>query len=293
METRCSILAAERAEPMVGTAFRQGGLLLVEQPGAWGRTGLAESGFDPDVALALEQRAAEHDLRLLAIRRPRRANPRRRAWAVRPPHATTTAWSEYDADAELLDVPLDGSAGTASSRATYLVCTHARRDQCCAVLARPVALALDALRPGDVWGCSHTGGHRFAPVVVALPAGTPGTVVYGRVAEGDLPALVDATEEGRVLVERLRGLAGHPPHVQAAIADVMAGPGPALVDRWRPRRVTGDRESGWQVELDGPDGPLRVRVTATERAEPFVSCGKPGLESQMHYAVSRERPRRG
>ncbi|HWI42698.1 MAG TPA: sucrase ferredoxin [Nocardioides sp.] len=293
METRCSVLSAARDEPMTGTGFSQGGVLLVEQPGAWGRTGLSESGFDPDVAAALQRRADEHDLRLLAIRRTGRTAPRRRAWAVRPRGATHTTWSEYDGDGELLDVPLDGSVGTPSERATYLVCTHAKRDQCCAVFARPIAAALEALRPGDVWGCSHTGGHRFAPVVVALPAGVPGGVLYGRVAEDDLLTLIAATERGRVVPERLRGQIGQPAHVQAALVHLQATVGGLGLDDWVPTASEAGEEGRWRVTASGPDGPRTVLVEAVVRPEPFVSCGKPGPESQTHYAVSVEDHPRG
>ena len=51
------------------------------------------------------------------------------------------------------------------------MCTNARRDVCCAVRGRPVALEAAAARPGQVWECSHTGGHRFAPTAVVLPHG--------------------------------------------------------------------------------------------------------------------------
>jgi hypothetical protein len=52
-----------------------------------------------------------------------------------------------------------------------LVCTNGRRDVCCAVRGRPVALEASAHAPGRVWEASHTGGHRFAPTGVVLPFG--------------------------------------------------------------------------------------------------------------------------
>ena len=52
-----------------------------------------------------------------------------------------------------------------------LVCTNSRRDECCALIGRPLAADLAAVRPGRVWESSHLGGHRLAPVVLSLPDG--------------------------------------------------------------------------------------------------------------------------
>ena len=86
-------------------------------------------------------------------------------------------WGDFEADDELLTLPLDGSAGTPSYDPFFLVCTHGRHDTCCAVEGRPVAAALESARPGAVWECSHVGGDRFAANVVAMPHG----IYYGQV----------------------------------------------------------------------------------------------------------------
>jgi hypothetical protein len=57
-----------------------------------------------------------------------------------------------------------------------LVCTHGRRDQCCAVIGRPLLAVV-----GDARESSHIGGHRFAPTVLLLPMG----IVLGRCAADD------------------------------------------------------------------------------------------------------------
>ncbi|HJQ05948.1 MAG TPA: sucrase ferredoxin [Nocardioides sp.] len=282
----CSVLAAARDESMVGTAFTERGLLLVEQPGAWGRQGLADSDLDHAVAVELQRRADAADLRLLAVRRPDGANREAiaggRSWAVRPAGSTLLSWGRFGAEADLLDVPLDGSAGAPAEEPTYLVCTHAKRDVCCALFARPVAAALAALRPVHVWGCSHTGGSRFAPVVVAVPARGE-TVVYGRVGTDAVADLVAATEAGRVLPDLLRGVAGHPAYVQAALAHALGDhPVPAA---WTVDGVEPVAAGEWRVTLAGPS-PVTLEVRAHTGLEPMVSCGKPEPSEQTHYAVS-------
>ena len=47
-----------RGDPMLGTAFPAGRLLLIEQPGPWGRGGLRDSRFDRTTALAVEKRSS-------------------------------------------------------------------------------------------------------------------------------------------------------------------------------------------------------------------------------------------
>ena len=52
-----------------------------------------------------------------------------------------------------------------------LVCTHAKRDACCAIKGRPLAASLACEFEETVWETSHTKGHRFAPSVLLMPWG--------------------------------------------------------------------------------------------------------------------------
>jgi (2Fe-2S) ferredoxin len=115
-------------------------------------------------------------------------------------------------DAELLELPLDGSRGEIEPAPLYLVCTHGRHDPCCASRGRPVIARLAAAR-GGVWQASHLGGCRFAPTVLVLPLG----LMYGRVPPAAVDDLVAATEAGQVHPGVLRGRIGISPVAQAAI----------------------------------------------------------------------------
>ena len=211
---------------MAGSAAPAAGFLLVEQPGGWGRQALTSSRLDPRVGAALSARAIAVGLRVLLIRRPgRHPAPVRRSWAVvsARPGREATWWGEFGADDELRSLPLDGSAGTRSTEPFYLVCTHGRHDQCCAIEGRPVAEALHRLRPGSVWECSHVGGDRFAANVVAMPHG----VYYGRVEPARVADLVAAHERAEVLPDLVRGRSTAVPAAQAAIAHVRRTTGEA------------------------------------------------------------------
>ncbi len=201
---------------MLGTAFPAARLLLVEQPFPWGPEGLRTSRFDSATALALEARGRSEGVRVQAIRRPGR-NPHRarRRWAIGDTRdgAGVLRWGEFTDDAELLELPLDGSWGEPDETPLYLVCTHGKHDPCCALGGRPVAAALAAVRPKRVWQASHLGGCRFAATVLVLPLG----LMYGRVPPSAAPELIAAAEAGEVIGALLRGRIGMPPAAQSAI----------------------------------------------------------------------------
>jgi hypothetical protein len=287
-DLRCSVLSQQREESMVGTAFARGGVLLIEIPGPWGHDALTDSHMDPHVAKTLERRAEQADLRPLAIRRHGRTDvAARRRWAVRPPGSAVTYWGFYDSDADLLDLPLTGAGGEPDTEPLYLVCAHSKRDQCCAVFGRPIAAALQAERPGRVWECSHTGGHRFAPVVLALPGSTPGGALYGRVEIADAHRIIDATEKGRTLPEKLRGELGYSEVVQAALAVVQRHTGLTGFGEFTvlsaDERVPGDST----VRLKSSAGTeYDVTVSARLSDVPYASCGKPKPKPQLSFTAT-------
>lgn len=250
--------AGERGDPMLGTAFPASRLLLVEQPGPWGRTGLLDSRFDRAVAHRLVARMNRLQVRVVAIRRPGRAiadDLRRWALVDCRPGRERLVWGRFQSDEELtgLDVPgiLDASAtpdeGSTDDAAVYLVCAHGTHDVCCAIRGRPVAAALSELRPGRVWECSHVGGDRFAANVLVLPTG----ILYGRVVVSAAGAVIDASERGSVVEQHLRGRVGLAPEVQAAMA---------LAHRERPGLAIDDVRPVGSRWLTPNESVVRLRV---------------------------------
>jgi hypothetical protein len=105
----------------------------------------------------------------------------------------------------------------------YIVCTHARRDACCARNGLPIYDLMAERAHERVWQCTHLGGHRLGPNVVVLPRG----LCYGRVAPDDVPAILDSE---RVHLDNFRGRSSYDPAAQAAetflrerLADTAAG----------------------------------------------------------------------
>ncbi len=273
---RCSGQAALRGDPMTGSAFPASRLLLVEQPGPWGRAGLLASRFDTGIAHRLVARWERLGIRVVAIRRPgRHVGDGARRWAAVDcrPDRERIVWGRFAADRDLLELDVPGlldrpSDASAEVDPVYLVCAHGTHDACCAILGRPVAAALEAERPGRVWECSHVGGDRFAANVLILPSG----LLYGRVRAEQAADLVRRTDAGTVDPAGLRGRVGFPSAEQAAM--VLAHEAfPAT--GWREVRVVGtDRTDPTRilVTLAVAGRPVQVAVR-TRRAEPaWLTC---------------------
>jgi hypothetical protein len=275
-DSRCSVRALARADSPVATASPTQRWLLIEQPGPWGREALTQSRFDPEVAPLLAKRSRAENVRLLLVRRPgdRLADSGRRwAYADSRPGREGLWWSTRASDTDLLTAPWDGSVGEPAARPTYLVCTHSGHDACCALRGRPLARALPAPEPTDVWECSHLGGDRFAANVLVLPHG----FYYGQVP-GDGAEVVAAHERRQVALPWLRGRAGVPMPGQAAQHKARAELGllgledlpVAAINQLTPPGAAVER---WVVTMAGPDG--EVVATVESRPSPvadYLTC---------------------
>jgi Sucrase/ferredoxin-like len=274
------VQALLRGDSGVATAPPARRWLLVEQPGPWGRDALLESRFDRRVASRLAARARELDMRIQMIRRAGdRLTDSGMRWAVADttPGRETLRWSTRASDAELLQLPWDGSVGTSTQTPTYLVCTHGAHDVCCAVRGRPLARALPlAGAPVDVWETSHLGGDRFAANVVVLPWG----LYYGQVP-GDGAELARASAAGQVALPWLRGRAGLVPAAQAAQHHARRELGLLGVQDLAPRRVRAVPAPApgierFDVVLTGPDGDVLVTVESRLSIEAHrLTCAAP------------------
>jgi hypothetical protein len=268
-QSRCSVRTLARGDSPVATASPAQRWLLIEQPGPWGREALTESRFDQTVAPLLARRSRAENVRLLLVRRPgeRLADSGRRwAYADSRPGREGVWWSARSADSDLLTAPWDGSVGERADRPLYLVCTHGGHDACCALRGRPLARALPAPGPVDVWECSHLGGDRFAANVVVLPHG----FYYGQVP-GDGAELVQAHERGQVALPWLRGRAGVAPPGQAAQHHArgelgLLGFDDLPVTSVQPRTSPGADVERWVVTMAGPDGPVVASVESRPSA---------------------------
>ncbi|MEP6851104.1 MAG: sucrase ferredoxin [bacterium] len=292
----CAMLAQLRGDPMLGTAFPASRILLIEQPGPWGRGGLRESQFDPRIAARLERDLGAANVRVVAIRRPGRrpsAQPRRWGFADCRPGRESLVWGEFVADGELLeldpsaDVIATSAAAAIPDRApTYLVCAHSRHDPCCALRGRPVAAALAAARPGRVWECSHIGGERFAANVLVLPVG----LVYGRILSFSAAEFADVADRGEVVPALLRGRVGLPPAAQAAAAFGYALEEAPKASDVQVLSVDSTDPAHVLVRVATPQGAMEISVLVERSSPAKLTCQATGPATAWVYRPVEIRP---
>jgi len=285
MALRCAVAARFRGDQLFATAPPARRWLLVEHPGPW-----QPGAFDTSEALgAVARRAITSGVRAGLIRRPNRRPPsaeRRWAYVDSRPGREGVWWGVYRDERELLEVPL-APAGDASPDPVYLVCAHGRHDPCCAIWGRPAAAVLAAARPDATWECSHVGGDRFAPNVVALPHG----LYYGEAMPVDLLEIAAAYEAGQVVPGLLRGRSSLPAEAQAAEHYAREAFGERAIAAFDPLGVVSVAERTWRVALRWKEQPVAVTVHARTSVPARLTCSARRPESvRVFELVSIEGP---
>jgi hypothetical protein len=267
--TSCSVLGERLGEDLAATAPKARRFLLLEQPGPWsGRNAVTHSDLDVGLGRELLALGDETGVKVHLIRR----SSRRSALETRVCFLADTRrdgpWVERHVlrdPAEVLGLDLgEREPVTPWMEPVYAVCTHGKRDPCCARRGRPLARALRAARPDQTWEIGHIGGHRFAATFLAFPHG----LAFGRVPAAAGQRIVAALEAGEIDLDHLRGRAGDTPVVQAA--DVLARRRLGLrgLDDVVVERVDDDA-----VIVRTPAGRLQAIVARHEAAPRPISCG--------------------
>ncbi len=217
---RCSHASEAAAEPLLGTASTITNWFLLEHPGPWGEEALRHARLPAGLGDVLRQRERELEMRVLLIRRPgRRTGGRRSCFAIHT--GPDRAWMERTEledvrDAAALDLEAIGrgaSVGlTPVEGALFVVCTHGRRDPCCAERGRPLASAIADAFPEQTWESTHIGGDRFAGNMIAFPHG----FYFGRVGAAEGAGVASGYVEGVIDLTHLRGRSCRLMDVQAA-----------------------------------------------------------------------------
>ena len=285
----CAAVSSANAEPLAATASRIDSWILLEYRGMWDRDVLGGSLLSDGLKSRLREQLHElRPSRLLFLKKPeRRSYGRRQVWfGTSKPGEERFFQLEVDRLEDLRDFDFpgalsgEGTPGVPVDHPLLVVCTHGKRDRCCAKNGRPL---YDALRretePDWVWQSTHVGGDRFAGNVVVFPY----ALYYGRVEPGDATALLDANAAGRIDAERYRGRAAYTFPVQAAEQGIRDAEGLLGIDdlAFVGCRPTG--EDAWRVRFRGEAGVYEADVVAELAEEPvFLTCG----------AAEPSRPRR-
>ena len=273
---------------MAGTASTVRSWLLLEDPGPWGRDALRDARLPERVGLELQRRCRAAGVRPLLIRRaPFNASAADglACFAIRsgpePPWIERTQLTKIT-DVLDLDLPALGRGVRPGFEPVhgplFLVCTHGRRDVCCAERGRPVAQALAIAVPRATWESSHVGGDRFAGNLVAFPHG----LYLGRVRPDEAAGVARAYADGRVSLRHLRGRSCYPMPVQAAEHALRTHEGFDRVDDVgfeRTERRRGVSTSTFRT----PMGRFSVSVAIEESAPRFLTCHSHAAEPAPAY----------
>ena len=285
---RCSVESVGAGEPMLGTASVIPNWLLVEHPGPWGRRGLEDARLPAGLGDELRNLERKHRLRVLLIRRPdRRTGDGVEVFAAHT--GPDEAWLEgtvLDTLEEAVGLNLDalGHGRRPGLRphheALFAVCTHGRRDPCCAERGRPLARAVSEAFPGETWETTHVGGDRFAGNLVTFPHG----LYFGRSEPEDGVAAALSYLDGRIDLERFRGRSCYPMDAQAAEHFLRLHTGLTGIDDVRPRltRRAGARTS---VRVTAGGVPFEVVVERTAAEPHRLTCHSTVAEPAATFSL--------
>jgi hypothetical protein len=303
----CAAVSSASGEPLAATASRVDHWILIEYRGAWAREVPRASLLSSALKQHLRsQLAALPHARLLFVKKPRgrldtgsrvffgTARPgAERLFELELEHlddllhvdaaAVLAGTSRAIAGTEAVTGPTAGTEAVAGP--LYIVCTHGKRDRCCALYGRPL---YDALRhetdSGRVWQSSHVGGDRFAGNAVVLPHG----LYYGRVGPADAARVVAATTAGQIDLDAYRGRSAYSFAVQAGERALRECEGLLGIDDLELAGTARDADGRWRVLFRTPDGAVHeLQVAESLADEPtYLTCESTEPRHARRWRVS-------
>jgi len=275
------------------------GWVVVEQPGPWGAKAPTQSHLDPVFGGAFDEACKKVDVRFGLIRSPGRhpdaierahqvyvaSTVPGRTWLLGGCVGDPAELDALDLDAvgrgDLAGVVASLPALTPVDDPVVLICTNGKRDECCALLGRPLVSALAKLAPGQVWEANHLGGHRFAPTATFLPAGT----MHGHLTVETAAAVLQAVGRGEIVLTGLRGRSTWTKRGQAAEIAVRRLIGEFALDALS---VAGeDLEAVAVRHVDGRSWTVPVTSAPADPPRP-ESCGKEPFAMSILHAGTPE-----
>ncbi len=290
----CSELSRRSAEKTFGTASVGAVWLLLEYPHGWGRRAFEDSALSPAVknffkeTLAGIKHSRSHFVKTDRGRRDARMNLFVVRCRERDPFTVRFQLKDYE-DVRPLDITsiargLDLQGGELSREPLHLVCTHGRRDKCCAKFGVPVYNALRDCEGESVWQSSHVGGDRFAANVISFPHG----LFYAHATEESARRIVSEYRAGRVVPDKFRGRACYLGFTQAAEFFARAESGLREIDALRFRSSAPEGASAWRVRfVEEGAGRLHELLVASRKSEfqNFITCHSEDERAVPQFAL--------
>ena len=293
----CSEISRGAGERTFGTASVGEVWLLLEYGGEWKPKAFEESQLPPEVKTHLG-RALETmpRTRLLFIKHEREARDGLSFFLVRArerePFTVRFRLGGYE---ELTKLDFTEIAtrralmgGSLTTAPLFLVCTHGRRDKCCAKFGYPLYKSLHGWAGDGVWQSSHVGGDRFAANLVCFPHG----LFYAHVTEETGREVVEEYRRGRLVPGKYRGRACYSYHVQAAEFFVRRETTAAELDALRFGRSERLDNSTWRVRFveAGGERAHEAVVSCRDSAfRSFITCHAPEPKSVPQFHLESYR----
>ena len=293
----CAAVSSANDEPLAATASRLDHWILVEYRGAWTRDVLGGSLLSPELKAHLRgQLDALGRSRLLFVKKPERRLQAGHSvfFGTSSPGKERFFELEVEHQDDLREVDFVGALASDNGPFTpvaaplFVVCTHGKRDRCCAKHGRPLYDALRHETETDrVWQSTHVGGDRFAGNVVVLPHG----LYYGRVGPAEAGSLVAAHAAGRIDLDRYRGRSAYSCPVQAAEHAIRASEGLLGIGDLSVLGCERQGDEAWAVRLRTPDDAIHeLDVVATRADEPaYLTCEAAGPKRALRHDVTAHR----
>jgi hypothetical protein len=249
----CSELSRRAGEKTFGTASVGALWILLEYPHGWGRHALEDSALSAEVKnfFAATLARVRHS-RLLFIKTDRgRRDARMNLFAVRcrerAPFVLRFGLERYE-DVTAIDfgaLAADAQGGVVTNEPLFLVCTHGRRDKCCAKFGISLYNSLRRAAGETVWQSSHVGGDRFAANLLSFPHG----LFHAHMDEAAGRRVVEEYREGRMVLEKFRGRACYSQQAQAAEFFVRVASGVTGVEALRFHSSERAGAAAWRVRF--------------------------------------------
>jgi hypothetical protein len=293
----CSELSRRHAEKTFGTASTGEVWLLVEYPYWWGPKAFHESSLSPAVKAHLNKalRTIPRS-RLLFIKQERVRGRELSIFLARSsetnPSIVKLTVRNYD---ELLDVDLASALRSPQSESVfdsplYLVCTHGRRDKCCAKFGYPLYKALRKEMGDGVWQSSHVGGDRFAANLICFPHG----LFYAHVTEESARKIILEYKQRRLVLDKYRGRACYSHPAQAADFFIRTKAGMTGIDELRYLDYERVDDLTWSVRFAARDGASIYEASISRVMSEFQSyttCDATEEKSMVQYRLDDYRLR--
>jgi hypothetical protein len=279
----CSDLAWEYGIPLLGTATRGDVWLLLEYTERWGSKAFEESSLPQEVKNHISAALRSGvEVRTLLIKQDQSRYREGYRFFVGHTHPIEPRLYEYHLQSytDLLKIDLDplvvGQPGDPThqrSEPLYLVCTNGKRDQCCSLYGPETYQAMTDEAGDAVWQSSHIGGHNQAPIMLFFPHG----VNYGHSTPSEVRRLIQAYQQGKLVLSHYRGRVCFEQPVQAAEHFWREQTGILDLLGIQIQSITQSGENEWKINISDPEGekPIQMRIQrSVSEYEVPITCSK-------------------